>query len=256
MPGSASGSTVGARPPGTSVAISSTASDRCVQHQIARLARLDDAAQHRRELLRGLVRLLCRDEHRLRAEEHAERAQAVRSQRVATRDEVDDRVGEAETRGELHGARYVDEVGVHAVLGEQRAREDRVDGGNAPAVEVGELPRRCLVRHGRLQRARAEAEPEQLRDPRPALEHEVGAGDAARDGAVLHVLGDVRGSHEQHLDGRIATRERERALPGLLGAEPGRLEQRDGRLAQATLRRDRNSQRVRERRRARSSASR
>ena len=45
--------------------------------------------------------------------------------------------------------------------------------------------------------------------------------DAAVDDAVLDVLGDVRGAHEQHLDRRVAARERERALARLLLAEAG-----------------------------------
>ena len=58
-----------------------------------------------------------------------------------------------------------------------------------------------------------------------ALAHEIDAGDAAVDDAVLDVLGHVGGADEQHLDRRVAARERERALAGLLGAEPRVLEQ-------------------------------
>ena len=90
----------------------------------------------------------------------------------------------------------------------------------------------------------------------PRSTHEVGAGDAAVDDAVLDVLGDVRGAHEQHLDRRVPARERERPLAGLLGAEAGVLEQRDGRLAQPALRRDRDPQARREGLAPRSSASR
>jgi hypothetical protein len=49
---------------------------------------------------------------------------------------------------------------------------------------------------------------------------------------------------EQHVDGGVAARERKRALAGLLGAEPRILEQRDGRLAQASLDRDGDLQAV------------
>ena len=73
---------------------------------------------------------------------------------------------------------------------------------------------------------------------RAALANEVDAGDAAVDDAVLHVLGDVGRAHEQHLDRRVAAGEGERAVAGLLGAEPGVLEQVERRLAQPALRRD------------------
>ena len=62
--------------------------------------------------------------------------------------------------------------------------------------------------------------------------------DAVREWAVEHVLRHVRGAHEQHLDRRVAARERERAVAGLLGAEPGVLEQVERRVAQPALRRD------------------
>ena len=110
--------------------------------------------------------------------------------------------------------------------------------------------------HGDLEPARAEAELEQLLDARAALAHEVLAGDAAVDDAVLHVLRDVGGAHEQHVDRRVPAGEGKRALAGLLGAEPGVLEQRHGRLAQAALDRDGDRQAVDVAAFSRSSASR
>ena len=76
-------------------------------------------------------------------------------------------------------------------------------------------------------------------------------GDAAVDDAVLDVLGHVGRADEQHLDRRVAARERERPVAGLLRAEPGVLEQVDGRLAQPALGRDGDPQEA-----ERSSASR
>ena len=132
-----------------------------------------------------------------------------------------------------------------SALGEQLAREARVDGRDAVPGELVERLDRRLLGHGRLERAAAEAEPQQLRRPRaPRSRDEVGAGDAAVDDAVLHVLGDVGGAHEQHVDRRVPARERERALAGLLGAEARVLEQRDRRLAQPALRRDGDRQAV------------
>src|SRR5262249_43410169 len=79
---------------------------------------------------------------------------------------------------------------------------------------------------------------------RPPLANQIRAGDAAVDHAVLHVLGNVCRANEEHIDGRIPTRERERALTGLLRAEAGVLEQRDARLAQPSLRRHGDRQTV------------
>jgi len=106
------------------------------------------------------------------------------------------------------------------------------------AVEIGERLRRRLLRHRGFERARAEAELQQFDDVGAALAHDVEAGNAAVDNAVLHVLGDVVRAHEQCLDRRVAARERERAVARRLGAEPGVVQQLDGGLAQAALRGD------------------
>ena len=106
MPGCASGSTLGMRG-------ASEARDlgepilRRVEHEVAVAARIDDGAQHRRERLRLLA--VARDEHRLRLEQDAERAEPVGAERAPRGDEVDDRVGEPEPRRDLHRARDVDE---------------------------------------------------------------------------------------------------------------------------------------------------
>ena len=126
------------------------------------------------------------------------------------------------------------------------------------AAQVVDARRSGLGEDRSLERARAETDPQQLAHARAALDHQVGAGDPAVDDAVLHVLGDVRSAHEQHLDRRVAARERERALARLLRAEAGVVEQADRRLAETALRRDRDLQRLFERclRRSLSSASR
>ena len=101
-----------------------------------------------------------------------------------------------------------------------------------------------LLGHGGLERARAEAEPQQLVDVDAALAHEVGAGDAAVDDAVADVLGHVGGADEQDVDRRVPARERERALARLLRAETRVREQLHRRLAQPPLRRDGDRQPV------------
>ena len=98
------------------------------------------------------------------------------------------------------------------------------------------------MRHGSLECAAAEAEREQLLDLGPALLHEVEAGDATVDDAVLHVLRDIRCAHEQNVDRRVPAREGEGAVAGSLGPEARILEEGDRRLAQSPGGRDRNPQ--------------
>ena len=217
-----------------------------VQHHVAVPARLDDGAQHRRERRGDLV--VAGDEHRFRLEQHAERAQAVRAQRVAGRDEVDDRVGEPEPRRDLDRAGDVDE---RHVDGQQLARQARIDGCDGRAAEL--LEPVTGDSSGTAASSRHEPKPSGSSSLHvgAALAHEVDAGDAAVDDAVLHVLGHVGGAHEQDLDRRVAARERERALAGLLGAEAGVLEQVERRFAQPALDRDGDPQEA-----ERSSASR
>ena len=58
-------------------------------------------------------------------------------------------------------------------LGEQTLGEARVDGRHAQAVEVGQRAAGDSCGHGGLERAGAEAEPEQLVDVAPRSSHEV-----------------------------------------------------------------------------------
>ena len=101
-----------------------------------------------------------------------------------------------------------------------------------------------LLGHRSLERARAEAEPQQLVDLDATFAHEVGAGDPAVDDAVADVLGNVGGADEQHVDGRVTAREGEGALARLLRAEARVREQLHRRLAQPPLRRDGDRQPV------------
>src|SRR5262249_9542605 len=78
-------------------------------------------------------------------------------------------------------------------------------------------------------------ERQQLLDLGGALADEVEAGDPAVDDAVLDILGDVVGPHEEHVHGRVPSRERERAVALLLGPEPGVDEKRHPRLAETSL---------------------
>ena len=242
MPGSASGTMLGEREPGTSRQISSSARLGSVEHEVPGLARLDDAAQDGRHLAGALVAAAPGDEHRLRREERAERAQAVRAQRAPARDEIDDRVGEPEARSDLDRARDANELDLEAAFGEKALGETRIDGRHAGAVELLECRHGRLGRDGSLERAGAEAEPEQHVDADAALLDEIRARDAAVDDLVLDVLGNVGRADEHDVDGGVATGKRQRALAGLLGAETRCVEERDGGLSETPLRGDRDRQ--------------
>jgi hypothetical protein len=167
-----------------------------------------------------VISLVARDQHSLGLEERPERAQAVRAQRAAARDEIDDRLCEAEPRRDLDGAGHVDELDRDSSSRENLARETRIRGRNVYARELFELGDRRLLGHGGFQPATAEAELQQLRDVGSALTHEVRASDAAVDDAVLDVLGHIGSAHEQDIDRRISAGKRERARSRLLRPEP------------------------------------
>jgi hypothetical protein len=61
--------------------------------------------------------------------------------------------------------------------------------------------------------------------------HEVEAGDAAVDDAVLDVLRDIRGPYEQDVDRCVSAREGEGAVARPLGPETRILEEGDRGLA-------------------------
>ena len=67
----------------------------------------------------------------------------------------------------------------------------------------------------------------------PLSRDDVEPGDAAIDDAVLDVLGHVVGADEQRLDGRVAARERERAVARRLRAEPRVVQELDRRARAA-----------------------
>ena len=112
-------------------------------------------------------------------------------------------------------------------------------------AQVGELGRVVLLGHRGLERARAEAEPQQLVDvdaPRSRTRSAPVIPQSTTPS--LDVLGHVGGADEQHVDRRVPARERERALARLLRAEARVREQLHRRLAQPPLRRDGDRQPV------------
>jgi hypothetical protein len=75
-----------------------------------------------------------------------------------------------------------------------------------------------------------------------ALLDDVEPGDPAIDDAVLHVLGHIIGAHEQRFQGRVAARERKRAIARRLRPEPCVVKEFDRRLAKPALGGNRDSQ--------------
>ena len=203
---------------------------RRIQHQVAVRARFHHGAQHRDELRRLRPRMS--DQGGLRLEDRGDRPQSVRTQRASRRNQVDDRVRETEPRRDLDRPGHVHELDVD---GQELARDAREDGGDGRTGEILDAFVVGLLRHRDVDAARAEPQLEQLLDARPALAHQILAGDAAIDDAVLHVLGDVGGAHEEYVDGRVAAREGERALARLLGTETRVFEQRNRGLTQSPL---------------------
>jgi len=75
--------------------------------------------------------------------------------------------------------------------------------------------------------------------------HEIEARDATVDDAVLDILRNVGCADEQDVDRSIQAREGESPIAGALRTETGVFEQGDRRLAETTLRRDRDPQALR-----------
>ena len=148
------------------------------------------------ELERGLV------DHQARADVHdlLDLDQLVGLERLASRHQVDDGVGQAGQRRQLHRAVELDEVHVHALLGEEVARNRRVLGGHAQAragLDAGVVK---ALGHGHAHAALGNLQVQRLVQADAAmLDQRVLAGHADVGAAVFHVGGHVGGAHQHHL---------------------------------------------------------
>ena len=212
-----------------------------VHHHVPPPAGGDDAREHQLEALDGVATRLhggpSADEDGLRREQLPDRPEPVRAHRGARRDEVDNRVCQTEARRRLNRPGHGNQLALDSPLREQAPSRDRVRGRDAEAVELGDLALTRVCRHRRLQCAAREAELGQHEDVRIRLRDEVRARDADVDDAILCVLGNVAGSDEQEVDGRVGARHDERAL-GHLERETGVRAEPERRLGHATLGRD------------------
>ena len=144
--------------------------------------------------------------------------QRVRLQRVARGDEVDDRVGEAGERRQLHRAVELDQVDVHALVGEVIAGDARELGGDADARALAR--RRRVVeaeRRGDAHPAARDAEVERPIEAFAAvLDQGVEADDAEVGAAVLDVGRHVAGADQD--DAQVGARGGDDQAPARLRA--------------------------------------
>ena len=243
MPGSASGSTLGAREPGTSAQIASSDVLRRVQHQVARAAGVDDAAEDAGELQRVLARLGAARRARPRTRGGA-RPSAGRSCGACCRSRRGRRSrlqGRAAARARPSRARRrarSSRAAARARAAGSSSRRARRAGrrATAPSTRSGRRPR-ASTRRTRAAASSTTSAPRSRTMSRPVIPQSTTPS--------CTYSGHVVGAHEQRLDRRVPARERERAVAGRLGAEPGVVQQLDGRLAQPALRGDGDPQRAR-----------
>ena len=133
------------------------------------------AARQRSRLAGGRPR----EQHGLRLEHGLQLDEPVLAQRLAARDEVDDRLGRAQPRGELDRAAERDELAATPAPRAARRRA-RIGRRDPAALEIGAW-RSERPRDGQREPAAAVAELEQRLDRRPRLDDLVRAGDAEVD---------------------------------------------------------------------------
>ena len=179
-----------------------------------------------------------RDEHGLGGEDVADRPEAVHRERRAGRDEVDDGLGEAEPRRHLDRAGDRDDVDRDAALGEEAAASS-AGGPSRPAGRRGpRRPGRASRRDRDREPAAAVAERPDDGSSAPVSRQEIEAGDAEIRDAVADELDDVVGPDEEDVEVEVLD-PRDEAPVVLLEDQAGIVEERERRLDEAALVRDR-----------------
>jgi hypothetical protein len=168
-----------------------------------------------------------------------QRHQAVGLQRVAALDQVDDQVGQADQRGQFHGAVELDDLDLLALGGEVALGAFDVLGGDAQAPAT---PRHRRIGRrpgaGHHQPAAGDAQVERFVQPLAAmLQQHVLAGDAEVGGAVLHIGRHVAGADDDQLHARVVGVQDQlaAALGVVQRADAGGGQQRHGLLEDAPL---------------------
>ncbi len=167
--------------------------------------------------------------------------QAVLLERAARIDEVDDAMAEAKRRRQLHGARQLHALGLHAARGEVAARHLGILGGDAHVAPApGIVAARHLDRLGHGQPALADTEIDRRVDLGIVELHQhVGAGDAEVRRAKGHEGRHVEGAHADDVEVGVVGGEAELARLGIgegcFGLDAGAREQRRRFLEDAAL---------------------
>ena len=181
-----------------------------------------------------------RDEHRLGVEQVRDLSQAVLAQRLATRDEVDHGVGDAEAGRELDRAGQLDELALHAELGELEFDGAPVRGRDTPTRQVLHVVDVRVGRHRNGEAAAAEPERQQLVELDARFEDHVASGDAELDRAVSRPARDVVCAREEQLEIEVEAVHVQRP-PVRREPDAGVMQQLLGLLGEAPLRREREA---------------
>ena len=196
-PSCASGSTVGLRMPG-SIRMEPLLGE--VHQHVFHAAAVEDRVEAEGQLLRfaALVAVKPRagDEHRLGKEDLLDLDQPVGDERAARGDDVEDAVGHAYRRGDLHGAFDGVDLGLDPLLGEVAGEDVGVGGGDAPAAEEREAFVGGRFGYGQREAAASEPEVHDLLDGETLLgdlvqPHDAQVGDPHRDGLRDVVVAQV-----------------------------------------------------------------
>ena len=209
-----------------------------VHHQVLAIAGRDHRADHRldREDVGGALGVGggVGDQDRLGREDVADRAEAVHHERRAGRDEVHDRLCEAEPRGDLDGARDRDDVDGDALVREEAAGRVGVGRRDAEAGELLDRRVRRVRRDRGGEAAGAVAERAEAGQLRAGLDEEVDAGHAEVGHAVADELDDVVRPDEQHVEVEVLDAGDEAPVV-LVEDQPCVVEQRERRLDEPSL---------------------
>ena len=193
-PSCASGSTVGLRGGFGDLF------DGKVHQHVFHAAAVEDRVEAEGQLLRfaALVAVKPRagDEHRLGKEDLLDLDQPVGDERAARGDDVEDAVGHAYRRGDLHGAFDGVDLGLDPLLGEVAGEDVGVGGGDAPAAEEREAFVGGRFGYGQREAAASEPEVHDLLDGETLLgdlvqPHDAQVGDPHRDGLRDVVVAQV-----------------------------------------------------------------
>src|SRR5882672_6527027 len=165
--------------------------------------------------------------------------QAIGTQGIAGRHQVDDRVGQAEERSELHRAVELDEIDMHALRREVLTRRLHVLGRDAQARPPAHGARVVeALGNGHHHPAGRDTQIERLVEPLSAvLEQHVFSRDTQFRRAVLDVSRNIGGAHDEQTQVAAAGSQYQlaRAFRIVERAYPRRCEQRQGLVEDAAL---------------------